>query len=163
MIARCSCGGVEVEATGPPIGCFVCYCDDCQEGSRRAEALPNATPVREPDGGTAYVLYRKDRVTVTSGNERLEDHKIRVNSATNRTIASCCHSAMLMRFDDARHWVPIYRAGFQGDVPPVEMRICTKFRSADVHLPDDVPNHKGFPFGFLAKLLAARLAMLVGR
>jgi len=63
MTASCSCGSVELEAVGAPIASVVCYCDDCQEGSRQIEALPNARPVQDPDGGTAYVLYRKDRVT----------------------------------------------------------------------------------------------------
>ncbi len=60
--ARCSCGGVELEAIGAPITSAVCYCESCQEGSRQIEALPSGRPVCDPDGGTAMVLYRKDRV-----------------------------------------------------------------------------------------------------
>ncbi|MGZ5900627.1 MAG: GFA family protein, partial [Reyranella sp.] len=59
--ASCLCGGVEIEATGAPITSSVCYCADCQRGSRQIEDLPNAGPVREADGGTAYILFRKDR------------------------------------------------------------------------------------------------------
>ena len=40
MIARCTCGNVEVEAVGAPILSVACYCDDCQKGSRQIEALP---------------------------------------------------------------------------------------------------------------------------
>lgn len=49
MIARCAGGSVEYEAAGNPILGVACYCDDCQEGARRVEALPGAPPVRDPD------------------------------------------------------------------------------------------------------------------
>ena len=161
MIAQCSCGAVRLDATGAPIASVLCYCDDCQEGSRRAEALPGAGPVRDPDGGTAYLVYRKDRVRMAAGAELLQDSRIVATSATSRVIASCCHSVMMMRFDDARHWVSIYRGRFQGDVPPVEMRVCTRFRAGGPDLPGDVPSHAGFPARFLARLFVARIAMLV--
>jgi len=159
--ASCSCGSVEFEVFGSPITSVVCYCDDCQEGSRQIEALPGAPAVRDPDGGTAYVLYRKDRVECTRGTSLLRSHKIREESATNRVIATCCNSAMAMQFDDAKHWVPMYRARLQGDVPPLEMRICTKFKPANVEVPGDVPSSSTFPLKFVAKLLASRIAMLL--
>ncbi len=163
MIARCACGRVEFEATGPPIASVVCYCDDCQEGSRRIEALPGARAVRDPDAGTAYILYRKDRAKCRTGAEHLSGGKIREDSATSRVVARCCNSAMLMKFDDARHWVSIYRGRFRGDVPPLQLRICTKFQPVASEHPSDVPSHSGFPLRFLAKLLASRLAMLLAR
>ena len=163
MFAQCTCGQVKLEATGEPLSCAVCYCDDCQAGSRQLEALPGAGSLCEADGGTAYVLFRKDRVRMTSGAERLEDHKLGSASATSRTTATCCGSPMMMRFDDARHWVCLYRARVHGEAPPVQMRICTKFRTADAPFPTDVPAHAGYPAGFLGKLLVARVAMLFGR
>jgi hypothetical protein len=69
----------------------------------------------------------------------------------------------MLRFDDARHWVPIYRARIQGDPPPIEMRVCTKFASRRDNVPRDVPNYAGFAPRLLVRLLAARIAMLVGR
>jgi hypothetical protein len=129
MTASCSCGSVELEAIGAPITSVVCYCDDCQEGSRQIEALPNARPVQDPDGGTAYILYRKDRVKCSRGALLLKSHKIREKSATNRVVATCCNSAMFLNFDDRKHWVDVYRARFKGDIPPLQMRICTKFTS----------------------------------
>ena len=163
MMARCACGSVEFEAIGPPIASVVCYCDDCQEGSRRIEALPGARPVRDPDAGTAYILYRKDRVKCRAGAELLSGDKIRADSATSRVVVRCCNSAMVMEFADARHWVSIYRARFCGEVPPVQLRICTKWRPQGCEVPRDAPSHPGFPLGFLAKLLASRIAMLLGR
>jgi hypothetical protein len=50
--ACCACGSVELEATGAPIQCVVCSCDDCQQAARQIEALPNAHAVTDPDGGS---------------------------------------------------------------------------------------------------------------
>jgi hypothetical protein len=41
--------------------------------------------------------------------------------------------------------------------------MCTKFKPAHLDLPDDVPRHAGYPFRFMVKLLAARVAMLLHR
>ena len=81
--ASCSCGAVVVEAFGPPMTSTACYCDTCQEGSRQIEALPNAAKILTPDGGTAYVLYRKDRVKTTKGAELLKAYKLDEKSTTN--------------------------------------------------------------------------------
>ncbi len=94
---RCSCGAVALTAHGAPIVSLVCYCDTCQEGSRRIEALPKAPAVREPDGGTGYVSYRKDRVTFAKGRELLQDVTLEQNPKTKRVVASCCNSAVPMR------------------------------------------------------------------
>lgn len=161
MIAQCSCGGVELEALGAPITSVVCYCDTCQEGSRQLEALPNAASVRDGDSGTAYIAYRTDRVRYSRGAHLLRNLKLAENTATRRVFASCCNSAMFMTFDDARHWVSVYRARFQGDVPPLQFRICTKFRPESGKLPDDVPSSAMYPFGLMAKFMASRIAMLL--
>lgn len=163
QIARCSCGSVEIEARGAPITSVVCYCDSCQAGSHQIEALPNAAPILSDGGGSAYVLFRKDRVTYAKGAELLKGFKVEEKSTTSRVVATCCNSAMVMRFDDAKHWVPMYRARFQGDIPPVEWRICTKFKPADAVLPTDVARSPMYPAGFMWQLLASKLSMLLGR
>jgi hypothetical protein len=163
ITASCSCGSVEIEAIGAPITSVVCYCDDCQQGSRQIEALPRAGSVQDPDGGTAYVVYRKDRIKCSRGAELLMSHKIREKSATNRVIATCCNSAMLINFDDGKHWVDVYRSRMQGNIPPLRMRICTNFKPENSDVPSDVPSYPGYPFKFLAKLLAAWIPMLLHR
>lgn len=163
MTATCSCGGVELKALGKPIVSSVCYCDDCQKGADQIEALPNADGIRDPDGGTAYILYRKDRIECSKGTELLRGYKLKETSATNRVIATCCNSAMFMNFDRGPHWVSAYRARFHGELPPLQLRICTKFKSDSDVIPDDVPSNPGYPLGFVAKLLASRVAMLLGR
>jgi hypothetical protein len=163
MVASCACGGVELEASGAPITSVVCYCDDCQEGSGQIEALPNARPVRDSDGGTAYIAYRKDRVKSSKGARLLKGYKIREKSVTNRVVATCCNSAMFLSFDDAKHWVDVYSSRFKGDIPPVQMRVCAKFRPDTGHVPGDAPLYSGYPLKLLAKLVAAKIAMLVHR
>jgi hypothetical protein len=163
LIARCACGGVEIEAYGPPIGSLACHCKDCQEGARQIEALPDAGLIRDPAGGTAYIVYRKDRIRYVSGGPLLKKYKIRERSATNRWVASCCNSAMVMTFDDARHWVPVYRARFRDDVPPLEMRICTKFKPAGSVIPDDAHAYAMYAPKFMFRLLVSGIAMLLHR
>jgi hypothetical protein len=161
--ASCSCGSVELEAFGDPIVSSVCYCADCQTGSRQIEALPGASPVSDPDGGTAYVLYRQDRIECSKGAALLKNYKIKDSSVTNRVVATCCNSAMFMNFDKGPFWVSAFRARFQGELPPLEMRICTKSRPDDVTLPNDVPRYPGLPWRLVTRLLAAGCAMLLHR
>jgi hypothetical protein len=163
LTASCSCGSVELTASGAPIVSSVCYCADCQEGSRQIEALPNAGAVSDPDGGTPYILYRKDRIQCSKGAALLKSYKIKNNSATNRVVATCCNSAMFMNFDKGPFWVSAYRARFRGDVPPLQMRICTRSRPAAAALPGDVPSYPGYPLRLMAKLLASGAAMLLSR
>ena len=109
---RCRCGEVRGIVTNPSprsVNRVICYCDDCQEGSRQIEALPNARPAQDPDGGTAYVVYRKDRLRCSRGASLLKGYKIRTISTTNRVIATCCNSAMFLNFDDGKHWVDAMR------------------------------------------------------
>ena len=141
----------------------VCYCDSCQEGSRQIEALTGAVPILSPDGGTAYMLYRKDRVNYSKGAELLKGYKIDGKSTTIRVVASCSNAAMVMRFDDAKHWVPVYRARFQGHMPPLQWRICTKFKPEDAVIPTDIPSSAMYPAGFMWKLLTSKVAILFGR
>jgi hypothetical protein len=155
--ARCSCGSVEIEAFGTPITSVVCYCDSCQEGSRQIEALTNAVPILGPDGGTAYVLYRKSRINYSKGAELLRGYKVEEQSTTSRVVATCCNSAMVMRFDDAKHWVPVYRGRFQGDIPPLQWRICTKFKPENAEISADVPSSVMYPAGFMWKLLTSMI------
>jgi hypothetical protein len=125
--------------------------------------LPGAGLVCDPDGGTAYILYRKDRIGCSKGATLLKSYKIKEHSVTNRVVATCCNSAMFMNFDKGPFWVSAYRERFQGDLPPLQMRICTRFKPAAVVLPNDVPSYRGYPLRFMAKLLASGAAMLLHR
>ncbi len=91
----------------------------------------------------------------------LQGHKLKPASATNRVTATCCNAAMMVTFDDIRHWVPVYRARFAGDVPPPEWRICTKFKPEDVALPADVPSYAMYPPAFMGRLLMSGIGTLL--
>ena len=47
MTAACACGRVELKAIGAPITSVVCYCDDCQEGSRQIDAYLHKVQTRD--------------------------------------------------------------------------------------------------------------------
>jgi hypothetical protein len=149
---------VQFEAKGRPIGVIVCYCDDCQQGSRQLELLPNAKPILDADGGSPYVLYRKDRFECTKGRELLQDTRLKVNSPTRRVIARCCNSAVYLDFQKG-HWLSVYRTRFS-EPPAVQMHIQTRFRPQPQTSPSPVPSYRSFPPLFVAKLLATRLAMI---
>lgn len=163
LTASCSCGSVEVEALGQPIATAVCYCDDCQAAAQVIEAMPGAAPFRQSDGGTAYVVFRKDRVRCVRGEPLLTKLKLRDGSPTNRKLATCCNSIMVLDFDDSKHWVDIYSARVKGTVPSAEMLVCTKFAAQPPANPDHKPVYSGYAPSIIFKLLKARVAMLFSK
>ena len=162
LVAACTCGRVALEAKGAPILTASCYCDDCQAAARLIEALPGAPRLLDADGGTSFVVYRKDRLGWTKGAELLKSYKLKETSPTKRMVAGCCNTAMVLGFDDAKHWVDVYRARVVGEAPRVEMRVCTRFKPGGAAFADSVPSYPGYSPRFLAKLLKARVAMLFG-
>lgn len=161
--SRCTCGQVVFEAEGEPILSGVCYCDDCQAGARALEALPNAARALDDDGGASYLTYRDDRWTCVKGAHLLDGHKLRDNSPTVRHVATCCNAPMFLKYKRG-HWVSTYRRRFvDDDLPTVEMRTNTRFRTASSSLPDDAPSYRRFPIGLFGKLVMARVNMMLGR
>lgn len=160
MKMTCTCGKVEWEASGAPIAVVACYCADCQQGSRQIEALPHAPPVRDADGGSEYVLYRKDRLRCLTGRELLRDLRLREKSPTKRVVASCCNCAIYLDFEKG-HWLSVYRGRFAAAAPPLQMRMQTRSRPTLTAAPIDVPAYPGFPFRMIVAVLLARLAMLL--
>ena len=158
LTATCQCGAVAFEAVGRPIAHTVCYCASCQEAGRRIEQLAGAPPVLDADGGTDFLLYRKDRVRCVQGGEQLEAHRLKPDSVTRRLVARCCNSAMALDFTRG-HWLTVYRGRLPEDAPPLEMRVMTADRREGVELPDDLPNYSGHSGGFMWKLMSAWAAM----
>jgi hypothetical protein len=158
LSAICQCDKVKFEVIGPPILTGACYCTSCQEAGRRFEELASAPPVLDPDSGTAYVLYRKDRVQCVTGQEHLQEHRLKPESPTRRVIATCCNSAMFLDVTKG-HWLSIYRNRFPGSAPPLEIRLMTKERRVGVELADDLPNYSSYSGKFMLKLIAAWMAM----
>jgi hypothetical protein len=158
LCATCQCGKVKLEAFGPPILTSSCYCASCQEAGRQFEQLASAPPVLDPDSGTGVILYRKDRVQCATGQEYLEERRLKPDSPTRRVIATCCNSTMFLDFTKG-HWLSIFRNRLPAGAPPLEMRVMTKERRAGVALADDVPNYSGHSGKFMLKLIAAWIAM----
>lgn len=156
--ASCRCGAVVLEVTGAPIVHAACYCTSCQEAGRRIGSLPDAPPVLDADGGSDFVLYRKDRVRCAQGGELLQAHRLKPRSPTRRMVAACCNSAMFLDFTKG-HWLTLYRARLAGPVPPLEMRVMTVERREGVVLPQDAPNYATRSGKFMGKLLAAWISM----
>lgn len=161
MQITCECGGVKLGLQGTPILTALCYCDDCQQGSKNLEKLSGAPPVREADGSTAYVLWRKDRVEVLDGEELIEEHQLREDAPTDRVTASCCNTAMYLNFRKG-HWFTLYRRRF-ANPPPLEMGVYTKFMDGFDEDTAVVRSYRTFPLRFIGKVALARLAMIFGR
>ncbi len=124
LSATCRCKNVQIEAFGPSTASATCFCASCREAGRLFEQTPAAPPVLETDGGTSFVLHRKDRVQCSKGQEFLEERRLTPMSPTRRVIATCCNSAMFLDFTSG-HWLSIHRNRFTSDTPPPEMRAHT--------------------------------------
>ena len=160
--SSCVCGNTLLETLGPPIAAVACHCSDCRAAARQIEGLPDAAQVLDPGGGTAFLLFRKERMRPAKGVDRLRGLKLTPSSMTTRYVATCCNAMMYLGFDDEKHWVSMNRDRFKGDVPAVRMRICTGSMTGET-LPADVPCYRGYPMRFIARLMWAGLGQLVGK
>ena len=110
------------------------------------------------DGGTDYVLYRKDRIRCIQGGDLLQEQRLKPDSPTRRMHARCCGAPMFADFTKG-HWLSVYRGRLPDDMPPATMRLMTAERPAGVTLPDDMANYPGRSGKFMLKLLRAWMAM----
>ena len=158
MFASCRCGQTSFETVGAPILRAICYCASCQAAGRQFADLPGAPGVCDVDGGTDYVLYRKDRVRCLRGAEHLQDRRLTPASPTRRVLAACCNSPMFLDFSKG-HWLSLYRGRIPDYAGPVQMRVMTRERPNGADLPGDVPNYPGHSGKFMWKLLTAWAGM----
>ena len=162
-VAHCRCGAVGVCAWGEPLIVSACYCEDCEAAAQRLAGSGDVTPPASVDGGTEFMLFRRDRIACTRGADRLQAMRLTDASKTRRMIAGCCATPMYLAFDDKRPWVSAFRASFGTDAPPVEMRICTRSRRSEEKSEDALPNHSGYPPTMMVRILAAWPLMLFSR
>ena len=156
--ARCGCGKVKLQIAGAPILRGICYCASCREAGRRHQAVPGADSVLAEEGGTDYILYRKDRIRCVQGGDLLEERRLKPDSPTRRMYARCCNTAMFLDFTRG-HWLTIYRGRLPNDIPPATMRMMTAERPEGVVLSDDIANYPGHSGKFMLKLLGTWMAM----
>lgn len=157
--AACQCGKVALAMTGTPIVAATCYCHSCQAAGQAFDALPGAPGTLRSDGGTPYLLVRKDRIEWLSGSDQLDDHRLTPDAPTRRFVARCCNSPVALEFMKG-HWLSVYSARIPaGDRPAAEMRTMVNERPAGVELPDDIPNYATPSGKFMWRLLKAWIAM----
>jgi len=155
----CNCGKVRIAVKDAPIVSVECHCKSCCEAGETLRTLPEATDVREDNGGTRFVLYRKDRVRFDKGPARLKAFRLTPQASTRRVVAACCNTPVFLEFKNG-HWLSLYaRLWPAGTVPPLEMRTMTEDREDASPLPEDVPNASMQSFSFMVKLMGAWIAM----
>lgn len=155
----CTCGQVHIQLEHDPILSVECHCTSCRTAGERLQALPDAPSVLNANGGTPYVLYRKDRVRFTSGRALMKEFRLQPDSPTRRIVATCCNTPIFLEFQHG-HWLSIY-AGLWPEKarPPLEMRTMVSDVPEGVVLDTSVPNLNHQNLSFFARLLGAWIAM----
>ncbi|MET0386918.1 MAG: hypothetical protein ABW321_13210 [Polyangiales bacterium] len=155
----CRCGSVELALDKAPILSAECHCTSCRTAGEALQALPGMQPLLEPNGGTGFVLYRKDRIQFVKGAALLKEHRLTTRSKTRRVVASCCNTPVFLEFESG-HWLSLYsRLWPEQARPAIELRTMTMDRTDTSALANDVPNAKRQSLSFFAKLLRAWVAM----
>jgi hypothetical protein len=106
---NCRCGRVTLEFRGDPIVTTVCHCASCQQAGKQLAALPGAETILDASDGTAFILFRKDRVRCLNGENLLAEHRLNATTTTRRVVATCCNTAMFLDFTRG-HWISLYSA-----------------------------------------------------
>ena len=155
----CTCSKVVLELSGDPMISAECHCDSCRAGSTTLQALAGSPTFMEPNGGTHYVLYRKDRVSFKQGSEYLEQFRLKGDSPSRRVLATCCNTPVFLEFEKA-HWLSLYACMWPDrSAPAAEERTMISDMPDSSVLLDDIPNMKHQSLTFYRKLLGAWIMM----
>lgn len=155
----CACGRVGLEVTGEPIIAAECHCTSCRAGAVQLGALPGAPVATAANGGTPYILYRKDRVTFTSGMELLRAFRLSPTAPTRRVVASCCNTPIFVEFQHG-HWLSLYATLWPAPARMApELRTQTADAPAGTDLSSDIPSGRLPTLRFYGRLLAAWIGM----
>lgn len=155
----CRCGKVHIEVEQTPIIATECHCNSCRAADSRFQALPAGVSVTEQNGGTRFVLYRKDRARFTQGVELLKAFRLKPDSPTRRVVAGCCNTPIFLEFKGG-HWLSFYGGLWpEGTLPAMEVRTMTGDREDTIPLDGAVPSGTWPTTKFYGRLLAAWIAM----
>jgi len=155
----CACGQVALQTQGRPIVSVECCCASCREAGARIQALAGAPACATSAGATPFVLYRKDRVRLLEGADRLKAFRLKPASPTRRVVAACCNTPVFLEFDKG-HWLSLYGCLWPEPTrPAAEMRTMTGDLPADARPSDEIPGGRGASVAFFARLLGAWIAM----
>lgn len=152
----CACGKFHVEVTGEPFVTAECHCNSCREAAGR---LDTVRPMAAENGGTPFVLYRKDRVSFPDGTGLLRGHRLSETAPTRRVVTTCCNTPVFLEFAGA-HWLSLYASLWpEGARPALQIRTMTSDLPPGTTLDDALPAGGWTTAGFYAKLLGAWIAM----
>jgi hypothetical protein len=155
----CACGRLALEVERAPIVSVECHCNSCRAAGARLRTLAAAPQVLEANGGTRFVLYRKDRVRFLRGTELLKELRLTPGAKTRRVVATCCNTPVFLEFQNG-HWLSLYGCLWpEGTLPALELRTMTSDLPDRSALGDDAPNGRRQSVSFMAKLLGAWIAM----
>jgi hypothetical protein len=155
----CACKRVRLNVERGPIVSAECHCNSCRAAGAKLHALPAAPTFLEMNGGTRFVLYRKDRIRFIEGAELLKEFRLTPGAKTRRVVATCCNTPVFLEFQNG-HWLSLYGCLWPaGTLPPLELRTMTSDLPDVSALGDDVPNGKRQSVRFFAKLFGAWVAM----
>lgn len=155
----CACGKFHIELEGAPFITTECHCNSCREAATRLATLPLARPMTEANGGTPFVLYRKDRVRFPDGTALLRAHRLSDKAPARRAVTTCCNSPVFLEFQSG-HWLSLYASLWPSATrPPIQIRTMTSDLPDPSVLDRAIPSGKWSTAGFYAKLLAAWIAM----
>lgn len=154
---HCRCGKVHIVVSGAPIIRAECHCNSCRTAGARIEALPGATAFREDNGATRFVMYRKDRVRIESGQDLLVAYHLG-GSSTRRVVASCCNMPVFLEFKGG-HWLSLYGTLWPAGMARPDIATVVGDAPAGTVLDDSVPSGGLVTAGFFARLLGAWVAM----
>lgn len=156
---HCACGTVRLEVQGAPIFTSECHCHSCRMAAARIEALPSAPTFRAPNGGTPFVLYRKDRVRFLAGVESLRSLWLAPKRPTRRLVASCCNTPIFLEFKGG-HWLSLYACLWSPEQrPAMRLRTMLSDLPEGVTLDAEVPGAQHQSLGFMTSLLGAWIRM----
>lgn len=155
----CACGRFHLEVTGEPLITAECHCNSCRAGSQQLAALPLARPMTADNGGTPYVLYRKDRVRFPAGTALLRGYRLSEKAPTRRVVTTCCNTPVFVEFSGG-HWLSLYASLWdQTARPAMQIRTQTANVPPGTTLDSSLPSGGWTTAGFYGKLLAAWMAM----
>lgn len=155
----CACGQTALALHKDPFIVTECHCTSCRTAGETLGILPLARPMLSRNGGTHFVLYRKDRVTFSKGLDLLAAYRLKPGSPTRRVVASCCNTPIFLEFQNG-HWLSFYGSLWPDNaLPPAQLRTVVSDREGLPPLDDAIPAGKLQTARFYALLLGAWIAM----
>lgn len=155
---RCQCGKLTISAFGAPILSASCYCTSCQTAGHLFSKHLHIQSPQSADGGTHYVLYRKDRVDYAPAISSLWAFRLNEKTKTRRVLSSCCNTPLFLELGNG-HWLSVY-----AHVLPPDSRPSPSLRTMISDVPgqsfnDDMPSYSSQSPGFMFRLLWAWIQM----